>query len=94
MRPVEIPDPDEFDKVIALVNEACEKANGAKETREDAVNWSGLGTTSVMFCFHKNGESYWFCEVEEADPAAFNLRQFLWEYCQSKGFNVRIETRW
>jgi len=56
---------------------------------KEPINWGDLKCFEV----EKLGES-WVAYVDEADPSAYNLQQYLEKWMRVWGWNVKVVTEW
>ena len=64
--------------------------NAPQELREDAINWGSLKCTEVK----GNEEDGYIAYIDEADPGAYNLRQYIQNLLNMWGYSVEIITEW
>ncbi len=58
---------------------------------EDAINWGNLQCTVVTINNERDGYK---AIIEEADPGAYNLKNYIENLLQRWGWNVEIQTEW
>lgn len=76
-----IPVPDERQFIAATMPSSVE---------QDAINWGDLKCTEVK----GNEENGYIAYIEEADPGAHNLRQYIQNLLSMWRYNVEIITEW
>lgn len=74
---------------------ACHLAEGDDDSYIDAVNWADLSCVEAGFCVNDGGDEYYYVKIEEADPAAYHLREFISNWLKERGYDdVVVRTEW
>lgn len=63
--------------------------------KDEAVNWADLFCSSAEYRVDDEGHEYYAVKVEEADPSASKLAQYVHAGLKKRGYvNVAVETEW
>lgn len=90
-------DTDRYD-LTALrrcANDACAHAHNHQDCHLDPINWADLDCIEAGYYINDLGHSGHFILIEEADPSAWRLRQFIASYLAEHGFaDVEVRIEW
>jgi hypothetical protein len=75
--------------------DAVDAAEADPGSRHDAVNWADLDCVGAEHYTGDDGGEGFRVWIEEADPGAWRLREFVANYLAARGFaGVDIMTEW
>ena len=76
-------------------DEACDAAFKDESCRHDAINWGDLACVTAEHYNNDGGDAGYRVWIEEADPGAINLRNFILDHLAKAGFvDVDVITEW
>ena len=81
-------------RLQAATNDALDEARKARP-RATNVTWGDLSCSMAECCLTHDDVEYYRVLIDGAAPSADELRMFIGEFLEGRGFaNIQVDTRW